>query len=160
MRSGALARQTKISVDTLRHYERIGLLAAPPRTLGGYREYPALAVHRVILIQGALSLGFSLTELRGILRERDKGGAPCRRVAALARAKLAQLDAQMRELQTLRRRMVRILRGWGARLAKIPKGQPTYLLEKLQDGTPRDRSLFPRKLQQRKQPRRTLWKSE
>jgi len=50
MRSGTLARQTKISVDTLRHYERIGLLAVPPRTLGGYREYPAHALQRVILI--------------------------------------------------------------------------------------------------------------
>lgn len=160
MRSGTLAREAKISVDTLRHYERIGLLATPPRTLAGYREYPAQALQRVILIQRALCLGFSLSELRDILRERDKGGAPCHRVAVLARAKLAQLDAQMRELQTLRRRMVRILRSWQARLAKTPKGRQARLLEKLQEGAPRDRSLFPHKFRQRKQPRRRQWKSD
>ncbi|MGD0428054.1 MAG: MerR family transcriptional regulator [Candidatus Acidiferrales bacterium] len=148
MRSGTLAREAKISVDTLRHYERIGLLAAPPRTLGGYREYPAPALQRVILIQRALSLGFSLTELRDILRERDKGGAPCRRVAALARTRLAQLDAQMRELQTLRRHIVRILRGWEARLAKTPKGRQARLLEDLPHGTPRVRRPFPHRIQQ------------
>jgi MerR family transcriptional regulator, copper efflux regulator len=155
MRSGTLARQTKISVDTLRHYERIGLLAAPPRTLGGYREYPAPALQRVILIQRALSLGFSLIELRDILRERDKGGAPCRRVATLARVKLTQLDAQMRELQALRRRMAGIIRDWDARLAKIPKGHQARLLEGLQDTTPRVRPLFALKIQHRKQHRRT-----
>ena len=159
MRSGTLARQAKISVDTLRHYERIGLLAPPPRTLGGYREYPAPALQRVILIQRALSLGFSLSELRDILRERDKGGAPCRRVATLARLKLAQLDAQMRELQALRRRMVEIIRDWDARLVKTPKGQQALLLEGLQDATSRVRPRFPHKLQQRKQSRRTQWKS-
>jgi DNA-binding transcriptional MerR regulator len=160
MRSGTLARQTKISVDTLRHYERIGLLAVPPRTLGGYREYPAHALQRVILIQRALSLGFSLIELRDILRERDKGGAPCRRVATLARVKLAQLDAQMRELQALRRRMVGIIRDWDARLVKTPKGRQARLLEGLQDATPRVRPLFPHNIQQRKQHRRTPWTSD
>ncbi|MFZ3214694.1 MAG: MerR family DNA-binding transcriptional regulator [Candidatus Acidiferrales bacterium] len=150
MRSGTLALQAKISVDTLRHYERIGLLAPPPRTLSGYREYPPQTLPRVILIQRALALGFSLLELRDILKERDKGGAPCRRVAALARSRLAQLDAQMRELHALRRRMVRILRDWDARLAKAPKGSQARLLEEMQAGTSRARRLFPHKIQRRR----------
>jgi DNA-binding transcriptional MerR regulator len=142
-----LARQAKISVDTLRHYERIGLLAAPPRTLGGYREYPAPALQRVILIQRSLSLGFSLKELRDILRERDKGGAPCHRVAALARTNLSQLDAQVRELQALRRRMAIIIRDWDARLAKTPKGRQARLLERLPPSTPRARRFFAHRIQ-------------
>jgi DNA-binding transcriptional MerR regulator len=147
MRSGALARQAKVSVDTLRHYERIGLLAAPPRTPGGYREYPAQALPRLTLIQRALSLGFSLTELRDILRERDKGGAPCRRVASLVRTKLAKLDAQVRELQALRRRMVRMLRSWDARLAQTPEHRQARLLEDLPNGTSRVSRFFPHRIQ-------------
>jgi MerR family transcriptional regulator, copper efflux regulator len=150
MRSGTLARQAKVSVDTLHYYERIGLLAAPPRTLGGYREYPAQALQRVILIQRALTLGFSLSELRDILREREQGGAPCRRVAALARAKLAQLDAQMRDLQALRHRMVEVIHDWETRLAKTPKGRQARLLEGLRDGVSRVPSLVPHKIQQRR----------
>lgn len=154
MRSGTLARQAQISVDTLRHYERLGLLAAPPRTQGGYREYPAQSLPRVMLIQRALALGFSLAELRDILKERDKGGAPCHRVALLARGKLAQLDAELRELRGLRRDMARIVRDWDARVAKLPKGRPARLLESLQDGSPRKRKNFARNIQQRKQRRR------
>jgi MerR family transcriptional regulator, copper efflux regulator len=144
MRSGTLARQAHISVDTLRHYERLGLLAAPPRTQGGYREYPAQSLQRVMLIQRALALGFSLTELRDILEERDKGGAPCARVALLARTKLAQLDAELRELRVLRRDMARIIRDWNARIAKLPKGRPARLLESLADGRPQKRANFKR----------------
>jgi MerR family transcriptional regulator, copper efflux regulator len=142
MRSGTLARQAHISVDTLRHYERLGLLAAPPRTQGGYREYPVQSLRRVMLIQDALALGFSLTELRDILKERDKGGAPCARVALMARTKLAQLDAELRELHVLRRDMARMIREWNARIARSPKGRPARLLENLADGRPRKRANF------------------
>ncbi|MFZ0086122.1 MAG: MerR family transcriptional regulator [Candidatus Acidiferrales bacterium] len=153
MRSGILAGQAKISVDTLRHYERLGLLAPPPRTQSGYREYPAQSLQRVMLIQHALAVGFSLTELRDILKERDKGGAPCRRVAKLVRAKLAQLDAELQNLRRLRRDMARIVRDWDARVSKLPKGRPARLLEGLQDRSPRRRQNFARNVQQQKQRR-------
>jgi MerR family copper efflux transcriptional regulator len=153
MRSGTLARQAHISVDTLRHYERLGLLVAPPRTQGGYREYPAQSLQRVTLIQRALALGFSLTELRDILEERDKGGAPCARVALLARTKLAQLDTELRELRGLRRDMARIIRDWNARIAKLPKGRPARLLETLPDGNARTRGNIARNIRRRKQRR-------
>ena len=153
MRSGTLARQAQISVDTLRHYERLGLLPAPPRTHGGYREYPAQSLQRVMLIQRALALEFSLAELRDILKERDKGGAPCHRVALLARGKLAQLDAELRELRGLRRDMARIVRDWDARVAKSPKGRPARLLEGLQDRGPRKRRNFGHETRQRKRRR-------
>jgi DNA-binding transcriptional MerR regulator len=71
-----LARQSRVSSDTLRHYERLGLLPLPERTAGNYREYSPAAPKRVELIQRALTIGFSLAELKTILTVRDKGGAP------------------------------------------------------------------------------------
>jgi hypothetical protein len=84
VRSGELAKITGVSTDTLRHYERIGVLARPPRTSGGYRQYPVEAADRVRLVRRAMAIGFSLDELARILHMRDHGGAPCRQVHALA----------------------------------------------------------------------------
>lgn len=75
MRSGQLARLTGVSTDTLQHYERLGLLPLPSRTAGNYREYSSISRQRVELIRRALAIGFSLSELRGILAVRDRGGA-------------------------------------------------------------------------------------
>ena len=61
MRSGELARLVGVSTDTLRHYERLGLLEIPARTSGGYREYSSGSLERVRLIRRALSIGFSLS---------------------------------------------------------------------------------------------------
>lgn len=61
MRSGQLAHLTGVSTDTLRHYERLGLLPLPQRTVGNYREYSPVSQQRVELIQRALTIGFSLS---------------------------------------------------------------------------------------------------
>jgi DNA-binding transcriptional MerR regulator len=71
MRSGQLANLTGLSTDTLRHYERLGLLPLPQRTAGNYREYPPASQLRVELVQRALTIGFSLPELKAILAVRD-----------------------------------------------------------------------------------------
>src|ERR1039458_881685 len=88
LRASELASAVGVSSDTLRHYERRGLLKKPPRTESGYRLYPAEAVHRVQLIRNALAVGFSLTDLSAILRVRDKGGVPCQDVARMASEKV------------------------------------------------------------------------
>ena len=82
LRSGELAEVAGVSTDTLRHYERLGILKKPPRTEGGYRVYPPEALDRVRLIRNALASGFTLPELVRILKVRDTGGTPCRQVAA------------------------------------------------------------------------------
>jgi DNA-binding transcriptional MerR regulator len=64
LRSGELAQLAGVSPDTLRHYERKGLLAAPHRSPNGYREYPASALDRVRLIRRALAVGFTLSDCR------------------------------------------------------------------------------------------------
>lgn len=74
LRAGQLARRAGVSTDTLRHYERKGVLPIPRRTAKGYRQYPHQALERVRLIQRALAIGFTLDELAGILKVRDREG--------------------------------------------------------------------------------------
>jgi DNA-binding transcriptional MerR regulator len=131
MRTGELARKVGVSADTIRHYERLGLFHAAPRTQSGYREYPQESLVRVRLIRQALSVGFSLEDLAGILRVRDSGGVPCHDVFATAKLKTKELDQQVRKLKAARRRLARVLKEWTLRLARAPKGQPARLLENL-----------------------------
>jgi len=129
MRSGQLARQTGVSTDTLRHYERLGLLPLPPRTAGNYREYSPTSPQRVELIQRALTIGFSLAELKTILAVRDEGGSPCRRVRGLLRSKIHNLDHQIKNLVSLRGEMNRLSKEWDRRLRQTRRGQVALLLE-------------------------------
>jgi DNA-binding transcriptional MerR regulator len=143
LRIGALARATGLSPDSLRLYERRGLLPAPSRTAGGFREYPPSAERRVRVIQAALALGFSLEELGGVLRQRDAGGAPCRQVRALAGEKLVALEARLAELRALRRALRDTLADWDGRLAGAPAGTRVGLLEALAAAVA-DRATAPR----------------
>ena len=127
----ALANACGVSTDTLRHYERLGLLPRTIRTQAGYRRFPPDSVERVRLIQRALTVGFSLRELAGVLARRDRGEAPCRRVRALVGDRLAALDVRLAELTALRDEMRTLLRDWDARLARTPLGQRARLLDVL-----------------------------
>ena len=131
MRSGELAKQAGVSPDTLRHYEKKGLLAPPQRAPNRYREYPAGALSRVRLILRALDMGFSLDDLARVLRQRDAGGAPCRQVRAIAAARLEELDARITALRRLRRELQQVVRDWDVRLAALPEGQRAGLLDAL-----------------------------
>jgi DNA-binding transcriptional MerR regulator len=131
LRPGELARLTGVSTDTLRHYERKGLLPRPPRTRNGYRAYPPAALERVQVIRKALAIGFSIRELGEILAARDRGGAPCRRVRTLAAAKIQSLDERIVEMQELREALARTVDDWDARLAGLKPGQRAGLLYSL-----------------------------
>ena len=131
MQSGELSRLAGISSDTLRHYERLGVLPKPPRTNGGYRDYPANSLERVQLVQSALKVGFSLPELATILRMRDRGEVPCQRVRAIAGHKLEEVKQQINDLLVIRDQLERILKDWDARLTRTGKGKPARLLESL-----------------------------
>jgi DNA-binding transcriptional MerR regulator len=134
MRSGELARLTGVSTDTLRHYEGLGLLAKPPRTSGGYRDYPANSLERVRLIRRAMRVGFSLPELTTILKMRDGGKPPCRRVQAMAESKLQQVKQQIRDLIAMRDQLDALVKDWKIMLARTRKGEPALLLEALPRG--------------------------
>jgi DNA-binding transcriptional MerR regulator len=131
VQSGELSRLAGISSDTLRHYERLGVLPKPPRTNGGYRDYPANSLERVQLVQSALKVGFSLPELATILRMRDRGEVPCQRVRAIAGHKLEEVKQQINDLLVIRDQLERILKDWDARLTRTGNGKPARLLESL-----------------------------
>jgi DNA-binding transcriptional MerR regulator len=126
-----VARQCGVSVDTLRHYERKGLLPRPPRTGRGYRRYPPDTIARVLLVQRALVVGFTLDELTRVLAERDRGVPPCRGVRDLVARRLADLEARLRQLTALRGELRQILARWDRTLAATPEGQPAHLLQSL-----------------------------
>lgn len=126
-----LSGATGVSTDTLRHYERLGLLPGTERTPAGYRRYPSAAVERVRLIQRALLIGFSLKELSAALQQRAQGAPPCRRVRTMVGDRLSALEARLAELTELRDEMRVLLRDWDERLAGTPDGQPARLLDML-----------------------------
>src|SRR5215469_16175141 len=143
LRSGELARLTGVSRDTLRHYERRGLLPPQARSQNGYRQYPAAAVHRVRLIRAALSLGFTMTELTEILGDRDRGAAPCRRVHALAIQKASSLEARISEMQALLRSLRLAINDWDRELRRIGPDGRAGLLERFLEHHPEKPGISP-----------------
>jgi DNA-binding transcriptional MerR regulator len=132
LRAGALARQAGVSTDTLRLYERKGLLPPARRSPNGYREYGPEACARVRLVRQAVAIGFTLDELARVFKVRDQGGAPCREVRAIGAAKLAQLDQRLRELTRARDRLRGVLSRWDRILAATPHGARAALLDALE----------------------------
>jgi DNA-binding transcriptional MerR regulator len=133
--SGELARLCGVSPDTIRHYERVGVLPAAVRGANGYRLFPRESVARVQLIRRALAIGFSLEELKRILGQRDAGTPPCRSVRALAGEKLDTLDRRIAEMTAARQDLAQLIAEWDARLASTRDGDPAHLLE--QPGEPK-----------------------
>ena len=131
LRSGELARLAGVSTDTLRHYERKGVLTAPRRSRNGYREYTADALERVRLVRRALVVGFTLDELARILKQRDNGRTPCREVRALAAAKLAEIEERLNEMAAVRDELRATIKDWDARLSRTAEGRQARLLDAL-----------------------------
>ena len=129
---GQVAARTGESRDTIRYYERVGLVPAPIRTPAGYRQYRAGIINRLALVRNAQRFGFSLREIRGFLGVRDGGGKPCHDVRAAAGRMLDAVDRQIAELKATRREMKATLKTWDAKLAATPASRPAYLLDSLQ----------------------------
>jgi DNA-binding transcriptional MerR regulator len=129
--AGELARLTGVSTDTLRHYERKGVLPKPHRMGNGYRKYPPNSVDRVRLIRRALSVGFTLDELAQFLTARDRGKAPCREVRALAAEKLDDVEGRLTEMLALRDELRATLLDWDRRLDGKNAGERAGLLDAL-----------------------------
>ncbi|MEO7795079.1 MAG: MerR family transcriptional regulator [Thermoanaerobaculia bacterium] len=128
---GEFAASAGVSVDTVRHYERSGLLPRAERSPGGYREFPPEALEQLRTVRAALAVGFSIQELARVLGERRRGGAPCRTVRAVVAEKLAEVERQQDELESVRRTLIALLTDWDARLAELPAGRRAHLLENL-----------------------------
>jgi MerR family mercuric resistance operon transcriptional regulator len=93
---GALSRRTGCKVETIRYYERIGLLPPPPRSAGGQRHYGKDGLKRLTFIRRSRELGFSLKEVRGLLRLVDGGGYTCAEVRAITLDHLAEVRQDRR----------------------------------------------------------------
>jgi DNA-binding transcriptional MerR regulator len=147
LRIGEMARRAGVSPDTIRHYEKLGLIPGVLRSEGGFRTYGPDALRRVLLIRRALVFGFSLAELRGYFISRDRGNAPCRQVRSAATRKLQDVEDQLRDLRKVRDAMRHVIEEWDAALKSAEPGAPLHLLDRLPD--------VPRKLVHRK--RKGTW---
>jgi DNA-binding transcriptional MerR regulator len=101
-----LAACTGLRPDTVRYYERVGLMPEPRRTSGDHRRYDGLAVDRLQFIRGAQRLGLRLHDIRDLLAVRDTGECPCQPAEPLLRSRIAEIDAELDRLQRLRADLV------------------------------------------------------
>lgn len=97
-----LAGQVGTSADTVRYYERIGLLPQPERTPSGYRVYDGEAADRLAFIKRSQLLGLSLDEIRELLSIKERGMCPCGHTRTLLERRLAALDEEMDAMRRLR----------------------------------------------------------
>lgn len=100
---GRLAKQAGVNLETVRYYERRGLLPKPPRSASGYRLFPVEAARRLRFIRRAQQLGFSLGEIRELLSLRMSATARSTDVRKRAEAKIAHINAKIRSLDSMKR---------------------------------------------------------
>ena len=106
MKIGEIATEAGVTVDTVRFYERVGVLPPPARTESGYRDYAPDTVQRIKLTRELQAIGFTLTDAVDALAAHDAGGATCESEQWRLQAVLDRVDAKLAELNALRRRIV------------------------------------------------------
>ncbi|WP_096703363.1 helix-turn-helix domain-containing protein [Magnetospirillum sp. 15-1] len=99
---GALGKATSVNIETIRYYERIGLLSQPDRTAAGYRQYSGDDLRRLSFIRKGRDLGFSIEAIRALLRLAEHPEQPCEDADRLASAHLAEVERKIEELGRLR----------------------------------------------------------
>ena len=102
LRIGEVAECGGVNLQTIRYYEREGLLPKPPRLASGYRMFPDTAVRRVRFIKRAQELGFSLAEIRELLSLRENAGAGAQDMRERAKAKIADIEEKIRALRAMK----------------------------------------------------------
>jgi MerR family transcriptional regulator, copper efflux regulator len=105
---GSVARHAGVGVETVRFYERQGLITQPPRGASGYRQYPEETVARLRFIQRAKALGFSLREIRELLSLRVDPTVQSGEVKTRAQAKIADVEEKIRSLTRIKETLVRL----------------------------------------------------
>ena len=100
---GQLAQRAGVGVETVRFYEREGLISEPPRRPSGYRDYPLETVARIVFIRRAKDLGFTLKEINELLELRVRPRRNCGQVKQSADAKIADIDGKIASLRRMRR---------------------------------------------------------
>ena len=105
---GQVARHAGVGIETIRFYEREGLLEEPLRRPSGYRQYPEHVVTRIHFIKRAQQLGFSLKEITELLTLRVDGHTSCEEVKQHAEAKIADVERKLLELQRMRQALLHV----------------------------------------------------
>jgi len=129
--TGEVAARAGVNIQTLRYYERRGILREPHRTSSGYREYPAETVRLIRFVKRAQELGFTLREIEELLRLRENRAGRRERVQARAAAKLHDVDEKIRHLNAIRGALSVLLES--CRCAGPPE---CPILEALEDDEP------------------------
>jgi Cu(I)-responsive transcriptional regulator len=109
MAIGALARATGTKAETIRYYERIGLLPRPTRTAANYRSYGSAELARLSFIRRARALGFSIEQVSALLDLADRRDRSCGAVDALAKEHLETIEAKIADLSALRRELADLI---------------------------------------------------
>lgn len=110
MKIGELANATATNVETVRYYEKIGLLPSPARTSANYRAYEIEHLARLSFVRRARDLGFTLESIRELLTLSDNRSQSCEAVDGVARVHLAEIDRKVTDLSALRTELDRIIR--------------------------------------------------
>ena len=105
---GQVAQRAGIGVETVRFYERRGLIDEPPRSAAGYREYPEAIVSRIRFIKRAKELGFTLKEIKELLSLRLDPTTTCADVRSRAEAKIADIETRIRSLRRMNKALVKL----------------------------------------------------
>lgn len=108
MTIGKLAKRAGVGVETIRFYERKGLIPEPPRRESGYREYGQETVDRVRFIRGAKELGFTLKEIDGLLSLRVDPNSPCQDVNRRIESKIRDIDERIKMLERMKNTLARL----------------------------------------------------
>ena len=108
LRTAQVAELAGVNIETLRFYERKGILSEPPRRASGYREYPPETVERVRFIKRAQELGFTLSEVQELLGLRERG-AKSGRVRKIAAGKLEEIEQKIRDLGAMKKSLAALL---------------------------------------------------
>jgi DNA-binding transcriptional MerR regulator len=119
LKIGDVAKLSGIGIETLRFYEKSGLLERPARTQSGYRMYGRDVLDRLAFIKQSQTLGFSLDEIRSIVEDARTGKSPCDEVREIVRHRLEDLDERMREMRRYRKELAGTLEEWD-RLGRAP----------------------------------------
>ena len=112
LKIGEVAKASGVGIETLRFYERSGLLGRPGRTESGYRVYDPDVLTRLDFIKRAQVLGFSLHEIKKIIADKQAGRSPCREVREIVRHRLDELDEKMKEIRRYRKELGTALARW------------------------------------------------
>ncbi len=105
---GKAAHRAGVGVETIRFYEREGLIEEPPRGPSGYRHYPEPVVQRLLFIRRAKELGFTLNEIKDLLSLRRDSGSTCADVKERAESKIASVEEKIRVLRSMKKALVKL----------------------------------------------------